>query len=77
MSGQQGVVVTLDQVYAVLLEVRDSQRDLTAEVAHVKTTLADHEGRLRAAEARRWPVPVVSLLLAALSLGWSVLRPGK
>lgn len=76
MSGQQqGIVVTLDRVYAVLLEVRDAQRDTAAELAKVKEQVADHEDRIRIAESRRWPLPVVTLLLAVMSVAWSIIGP--
>jgi len=74
---QQGIVVTLDQVYAVLLEVRDAQRGTAAEVAEVKRTVADHETRLRTSEARHWPLPVATLLLAVLSVAWTIIGPRK
>jgi len=75
MDGQQhGILVTLDQVYAVLLDVRDSQRDLSGSMAAVQRQVADHEDRIRAAEARRWPVPIATLLLAVMSVAWSIVK---
>jgi hypothetical protein len=74
MAGQQGIVVTIEQVYAVLLDVRDGQRDLTATTREIRKDVDDHEDRLRAWESRRWPLPVMAVLLAVASFGVSFIR---
>lgn len=78
---ETGIVVTLGEIYA---EVRDVSKTvgrvdthLTDFRAEVTAKLADHETRIRADEANRWPLPNIvalatvsgsAIALAALAL---------
>lgn len=52
--GGAHVVVTLESIYTLALETRDTTRDLASRVDSALAGHEDHEGRIRALEARVW-----------------------
>lgn len=68
-----GVVITLREIYDVVVRLTGRVDVLIAQTDEVRHDLQDHETRLRVLERARWPLPAVSVLLAAASFGYAVL----
>ncbi len=69
MTGDQGgVVVTLRDIYDMLLAVRADVSRLADQHGGTARQGTDHETRIRALERARWPLPTVSVLIAALAV---------
>jgi len=74
-----GVLITLADVYALVLELNRKLDALTGDQRMVvktaddhTTKLADHDSRLRGLERGKWPVQSVSVLVAIAALVVSV-----
>jgi hypothetical protein len=65
----QGVWISSGHIYSAVLTVSGKVDGLVLQHNGITTQVNDHELRLRALEANRWPVPVLSVLVALCSLG--------
>lgn len=65
---ETGVTVTLGEIYAQVVstarKVDGIDTTMTAFRDEVSTQLKDHETRIRADEANRWPLPNIAALAA-------------
>lgn len=75
---EPGFYVRLSDVYAIVIDVRDQTRQNTDRLTTLLESNRAQEARLTALESRRWPLPLVSLLIAVLAFVWPlVMAPGK
>lgn len=69
-SDQTGVVITLSEIYAEVRSLGQTvgkvDTTLTAFRDEVCARLDDHETRIRADEAARWPLPTVGVCAAVI-----------
>lgn len=70
---EPGFYVRLSDVYALVIEVRDQTRANTDRLTTLLETNRAQEARLNALESRRWPLPVVGLVISVLALLWQLL----
>ena len=62
------VVIGLQQIYENVVETKAQLQLLVAQHTEQARDLSDHEGRLRALERARWPLPSLAALLSVVSL---------
>ena len=62
------VVITSRDIYDALIRLTDTVNRLVNAGDGYTEDLRDHETRLRALEATRWPVPTIAILVALASL---------
>jgi hypothetical protein len=68
------VVITPRDIYDQLVRLTDIVGKLAERETATTRDLEDHERRLRAVEARLWPLPTVSILIAVAALAIGLLR---
>lgn len=61
-EGGAHVVVTLDSIYTLLLETRDTVRDMVQTTGELVTNSSDHEDRIRSLERQVWTAGGVGVL---------------
>lgn len=65
----QGAYVAPPNTYGAVMELTGKINTLIMQHTYLSDQYKDHEIRLRALEANRWPVPVLSVVVALCSLG--------
>ncbi len=67
------VVITAREIYDQLVRLTTAVNDLIKDVRGAEGDLVDIEKRLRAVEARQWPLPVLTLIISAVGVGVAIL----
>lgn len=67
---EPGFYVRLSDVYALVIEVRDQTRANTDRLTALLESSRAQDVRVTALEGRRWPLPVVSAVIAVLAFVW-------
>lgn len=71
-NSEPAVRITLKELYDTILVHIGRVESVITENATLKERMADHENRLREVEGRRWPLPTVSIVVAAAALATNV-----
>lgn len=62
------VVIGLQQIYEAVVELKGTVSAVAIQHTEQGKDISDHELRIRALERGRWPLPALSILIAAASL---------
>jgi len=73
-AGELGPVqISARDIYDALVALRSSVERLADRAESITQDVIDHEQRLRAVEARQWPLPTVSVLIALTALAVGII----
>jgi len=62
-------VITSREIYDGIVRLTGRVDVLIEQQAHTSRDMTDHEGRLRALEKARWPLPSLAMLVSLAALG--------
>jgi hypothetical protein len=75
---EPGFYIRVSEMHGMLMQIRDQTRDNSTLLTAAIASNAAQDARLAALEARRWPLPLVSLVIAVLAFVWPlVMAPSK
>jgi hypothetical protein len=67
-----GVIITTREIYDAVVRLTGRVDATLDHQTHIDRDITDHESRLRVLEKARWPLPAVSIVIAVMSFGLSV-----
>lgn len=70
---EPGFYIRISDLHAILMQIRDQTRDNTTLLTAAIAANAAQDARLTALEGRRWPLPVVSAVIAVLAFVWPLM----
>lgn len=74
MEPLPGITITSREIYDAVVRLTGRVDVLIEQQNHTTNSVTDHEGRLRALERSRWPLPSVAVLISLISLGMMFFR---
>lgn len=76
IAGVTGVIISAREIYDAVVRLTGRVDVVIDQASEIKSDVKDHEMRLRALEANRWPVPLLNVILALITIGISVAALG-
>jgi hypothetical protein len=67
-----GITITAREIYDAVVRLTGRVDVLIEQQSTTRAEVSDHEGRLRALERARWPLPSLAALLGLASLGVAI-----
>lgn len=71
-----GVLISAREIYDAVVRLTGRVDVIIDHTQDLKKRHDDHEMRLRALEANRWPVPLLNVILALITIGISLAALG-
>jgi len=62
------VIIGAREIYDAVLALRGSVDRVVEQHAETRSDVKDHENRIRALEAARWPLPALAIVLSLFTL---------
>lgn len=76
VAGVTGVIISAREIYDAVVRLTGRVDVVIDQTQDIKNDVKDHEMRLRALEANRWPVPLLNVILALITIGISLTALG-